>query len=258
MLKIVKRLNMFMAACIVFLSLYIGLAPLFPEAKFYINKYLSQKKTLPPIIKNAQEITIENSIGSNADISKQENLEKNENKQTGNIIHIPSIDLDAPIQELEKIEDLHIGTWRRPNASTPELGGNTVIVAHRYTSIGGRSENTFYNLPKVEIGEDIFVDYKNKRYGYTVYDVQVVEPDAEWVEEASSTDMLTLYTCTPLWTSTHRHVILSKLSSIDGLKTNTVPRKKEDSLDKNKIKIENTKKKEGNLEENKKVLEKIN
>ncbi len=184
------------------------LSPFYGEVKYYIGKrfYKNSERSINQII------SIENNI-------KLENKNSTKNSIKNNILYIPSIDLATSIQELEKLEDLHFGSWRRPNTSNPELGGNTVIVAHRYTDKGGRAENTFYNLPKVEIGEYIYTFWNNKKYTYKVYDIKVVESNDETVEKSTTTaNILTLYTCTPLWSSTHRYVVYSKLISVEDLK----------------------------------------
>lgn len=150
----------------------------------------------------------------------QNNLESNQGvverrEEDTNKIYIPSIDLESDVLELSKLEDLHTGVWRRPETSTPDMGGNTVMIAHRYTRKGGESgPNTFYHLPKVQIDDNIFVSYNGVGYKYKVYDVQVLSADATYIEDATTTaDLLTLYTCTPLWSASERHVVFAKLIS---------------------------------------------
>lgn len=213
MLKIKNnKVSDFLLSVILFIiglyAAHLILSPFYGEIKYYIDKrfYKNSERSINQII------SIENNI-------KLENKNSTINSIKNNILYIPSIDLATSIQELEKLEDLHFGSWRRPNTSNPELGGNTVIVAHRYTDKGGRAENTFYNLPKVEIGEYIYTFWNNKKYTYKVYDIKVVESNDETVEKATTTaNILTLYTCTPLWSSTHRHVVYSNLISVEDLK----------------------------------------
>lgn len=74
--------------------------------------------------------------------------------------------------------------------------------------------NTFYHLPKVKIGEKVFVLYEGTRYTYEVYNVEVVSDDSVEIEDATTTaNILTLYTCTPLWSAKDRHVVQARLVS---------------------------------------------
>jgi LPXTG-site transpeptidase (sortase) family protein len=127
----------------------------------------------------------------------------------GNRIVIPSMLLEAPIHEGRDLSALHHGgTWRRPNASSPEKGGNTVIVAHRFTYSNPRG--TFYFLDKVKVGDDIGVFWKGKRHLYKVTSTKVVPPTQAEVEAPSKQNQLTLYTCTPLWMPKDRLVVIAE------------------------------------------------
>lgn len=218
-----KVLEFLLSVSLFIISLYAAhliLSPFYGEIKYYIDKNIY--RDVYSNTKNTSQISsIENNIKNNTvsiskDIISSGSTKPLSNNTKNNILYIPSIDLSAKVQELEKIEDLHFGVWRRPNTSNPEIGGNTVIVAHRYTDKGGRMENTFYHLPKVKIGEEIYMYFNNKKYTYKVVDIKVVEENDISVEAATSTNnnILTLYTCTPLWSSTHRHVVISELESV--------------------------------------------
>lgn len=128
-----------------------------------------------------------------------------------NRLSIPSIGVEQEIMEAVSIEEIHEKVWRRPNTSMPDIGGNTVLVAHRYASIGGYRSSTFYHLPKILPGDKIYVTWDKVKYTYEVLDTQVVDPQDLWVEEPTDASILTLYTCTPLWTSDKRFVVRAKL-----------------------------------------------
>lgn len=203
-IRALSMINTILSVCILLCALWIGVEPLVPEIAF---RFGGNHYVMPPITK-ASETNI---------TPDQQSLLNSTEANYNNTLIIPKIYLTTPIQELDRIEDLHTGSWLRPNTSTPEKGGNTVIVGHRYTSIGGYTENTFYHLPKLEIGDRVYADWNNHRYEYEVYSIKVVSPDDEEVEAPSAQNILTLYTCTPLWTSTERHVVVSRLISIDGI-----------------------------------------
>jgi sortase A len=54
--------------------------------------------------------------------------------------------------------------------------------------------------------------YGNKLYKYTVDSVSVVEPQQVEVLDETDTPTITLVTCTPKWTATHRLIVKGYLS----------------------------------------------
>ncbi|HZM63945.1 MAG TPA: sortase, partial [Candidatus Saccharimonadales bacterium] len=57
----------------------------------------------------------------------------------------------------------------------------------------------------------IFLYWEQTKYHYKVQEVFVVKPTAVEVESATDEDVLTLYTCTPLWSGRDRLVIRAVL-----------------------------------------------
>ena len=121
---------------------------------------------------------------------------------------INSLGLKEKIYEGESVYTVNQGVWRRPNTSTPDRGGNTVLVGHRFTYSG---QSVFYNLDKIKQDDEITVYWKSKPYSYRVYEISVVPPTATYVEQPTSDEILTLYTCAPLLTARDRLVIKAKL-----------------------------------------------
>ncbi len=126
-----------------------------------------------------------------------------------NRLTIPKIGVDADILEGADESTLDKGIWRRPNTSTPERGGNTVVVAHRFKYLSGG--NTFFHLDKVAAGDEIDVRWDGKEYRYQVTGTEVVSIHQVSIENPTDTPQLTLYTCTPLWTSKQRLVVHASL-----------------------------------------------
>jgi len=124
---------------------------------------------------------------------------------TVNTLVIPKIGVDAQVVDGDSAEALNKGFWHRPNTSTPDKGGNTVIAGHRFLYTSGA--NTFYNLDQISKGDEIILYWKGTEYAYLVSDTRVVEPTDIQIEESSSDPVLTLYTCTPLWSSKQRLVV---------------------------------------------------
>lgn len=102
------------------------------------------------------------------------------------------------------------GIWRRPNTSSPDKAGNTVLVAHRFTYNGPA---VFYHLDLMKKGHRFAVFWDGKEYDYEVIETKIVEPTAIEIENNTKEPIMTLYTCTPMWTAKQRLVIVSKLIS---------------------------------------------
>ncbi|MFA6392278.1 MAG: class E sortase [Patescibacteria group bacterium] len=129
---------------------------------------------------------------------------------TGNRLIIPKIGVNAKVVEGENDQALLRGAWRMPQTSTPDKGGNTVITGHRFR-FRPPNNTTFYLLDKLEQGDKIAVVWEGKEYYYRVIEIKVVTPDQTEVINPSSDPILTIFTCTPLFTSQKRLVVISEL-----------------------------------------------
>lgn len=123
-------------------------------------------------------------------------------KPTGDRIYIPKIGVDVPIATGEKA--LNDGAWHRfPERGDPEKGGNFILAAHRFeiglTPGETMRKSPFYHINKLDIGDQVLVDYGGKRYGYQITSHQSVKPTQTEIEAPlSDTEEphMTLYTCT--------------------------------------------------------------
>ncbi len=125
---------------------------------------------------------------------------------------VPSMALDAAVHEGRTTRTLREGLWRLPHTSTPDKGGNTVIVAHRFTYTNPRG--MFYHLDQVQAGDQIALLWHGKKYIYKTVSTRVVPPTEVSVEAPTADSILTLYTCTPLWNPKDRLVVTARLESI--------------------------------------------
>jgi LPXTG-site transpeptidase (sortase) family protein len=130
-----------------------------------------------------------------------------------NRLVIPKIGVDAEILEGNTIKVLNNaeGVWHEPGTGDPLAGGNMVISGHRY-QYTPPNMTTFYNLDKVAEGDIMIVYWNQQEYDYKITKIEVVEPTQ--VEIRNSTpgkNELTVYTCTPLWSNTHRLVVVGEL-----------------------------------------------
>lgn len=115
-------------------------------------------------------------------------------------LNIPSIGVTTDILEatIENYEAaLKKGVWRASDFGAPDAQKEPVILAaHRFGYLAWtdsyRHKNSFYNLPKVEIGDMIEIDWNQRKYLYEVYatskGTQILDYSAD----------LILYTCETL------------------------------------------------------------
>ncbi len=124
-----------------------------------------------------------------------------------NRIVIPKIGVDNQIVEGADERSLYRGIWHLPTSSTPDRGGNTVLTGHRFQYLAG--PRTLYLLDQMQIGDAIIVYWKGAEYDYVIKERRIVNPDA--VEILANTDnpRLTLFTCTPLFSTKQRLVLIA-------------------------------------------------
>lgn len=130
-----------------------------------------------------------------------------------NTMYIPSIGLTEEVFDGDTVATLNKGAWHRPFSSTPPLGGNTVVAGHRFSY---KWRWVFYNLDKVSIGDEIILDWDHLRYTYKVTDIKIVEPYDISIEQPTTVDTFTVYTCTPLVTAAHRLAIIATRVQTEG------------------------------------------
>jgi sortase A len=180
--------------------MYVLLLPLLPNIQLLFKKRaLASVNGLPYVTLQAgQEST---------------NTTRKETPKDNRLV-IGDIALDEKIYSGTDANLVNKGVWARPNTSIPSRGSNTVLVAHRFTYNGPA---TFYNLDKIQTNDAVSVYWEGKEYVYTVFDVRVVPAGTLSVEAPTDEHILTLYTCTPLWSARDRLVIKARLTNGRGL-----------------------------------------
>lgn len=119
-----------------------------------------------------------------------------------NRLKIPSVKIDTVIHEavLTNYEAaLKKGVWRVADFGTPVTREEpTILAAHRYGylawSVSYRLKNSFYNLPKLKVGDTVEIVWKQRKYVYEIY----AEEKGEKISDYSAD--LILYTCESLKT----------------------------------------------------------
>lgn len=197
------RLRKVLSLTVIAVCLYLLIAPIYPDLEYRLDKYFNKDKK--------ETVKIVRDSGGQESYSIETTSAKDKIK--GDMVVIPKIGVAMEIGLGEDERVLDEGkSWLRPNGSTPDKGSNTVLTAHRFQYLVGK--NTFYNLDKLENGDLIQVYWKDKLYEYTVNKSFVVTPDKIEVEAASAEPMLTLYTCTPVFTATNR-LVVTALPKVD-------------------------------------------
>lgn len=138
-----------------------------------------------------------------------------------------SIKLDVPVVamgwEMKEQQGIITAEWQIPeedaawhrNSGAPGGGSNIVISGHN-NSAGGR---VFANLEELNIGDQITVhNVEGKTFLYQVQEKKLVRTLGasqqtldflEAVTKPTSTEQLTLITCWPSWSNTHRLIVIA-------------------------------------------------
>jgi sortase A len=183
-----RRLNTALLIAIIIVNGYIIALPLLPGLLFRLERdHTSQTAKLKHTV---------DSVAAPAQIPQDDRLV------------IPGMLLDEPVYTGQTIKTLHKGLWLRPTGSTPERGGNTIIVGHRFTYTNPRG--SLYHLDKVSIGDHIGMFWQGKQYRYVVRTIKTVKATEIAVEAPTTRSQLTIYTCTPLWLPKDRLVVIAE------------------------------------------------
>ncbi|HSX30788.1 MAG TPA: class E sortase [Candidatus Saccharimonadales bacterium] len=192
-----RQVNNGLFCAIVAINVYIIAAPLWPQVGFWWQSHHSHRQ--------AQLTKVIHKVPAKSGTPA---------KSQPNSLIIPSIMLEQPAlegPEKDWFALLKEGIWRWPASSTPDKGGNTVFLSHRFSYTG--PHGAFYYLNKVRIGDEIGVLWNNKMYRYRVVSSSEVPPTDTAIEADTPGAQITLFTCTPLWHPVNRLVVVAKLEA---------------------------------------------
>jgi LPXTG-site transpeptidase (sortase) family protein len=187
-----SRVNSLLLIAIIAINTYVIAAPILPAASYWLQNRSGQKRQaleakLQPVSSTAQP-------------------------DSPNSLVAPAMLLDQPILEGVKSDMYRVldkGIWRWPDSSTPDRGGNTVLLGHRFTYTN--PQGALYYLDKLRVGDSIGMVWNGKTYVYTVQQVKTVRPDDTSILAPTDLPTLTIYTCTPLWLPRDRLVVTAIL-----------------------------------------------
>lgn len=130
-------------------------------------------------------------------------------KPAVNRLVIPKIGVDVAIVEgANQDVALNQGIWHIPGTSSPDRGSNTVLSGHRFRFLSG--PRTLYLLDRMEKGDPIIVYWQGKEYDYVITGTRIVKPNQVEILDPSTKSRLTIFTCSPLFTTKERLVLIAK------------------------------------------------
>jgi sortase A len=122
---------------------------------------------------------------------------------------IPAIDVNTVVVEGTGASALRAGAGHYPNTPLPGEEGNVAIAGHR-TTYG----KPFANLDHLKVGDEIILDTPVGRDVYKVTKDPFVVPQTDWtVISQTPGHSLTLTTCHPKGSATHRLVVKAEMVS---------------------------------------------
>ncbi len=113
------------------------------------------------------------------------------------------------------LPQLALGPGHVQGTALPGRVGNFAVAAHRVTA-----GNPFYHLPSLMVGDLMVIDTRFNRYEYRVTgtkevlptDISVLDPVPGHPHARPRQRMITLITCDPPWTGTHRIIVFGRLA----------------------------------------------
>ena len=128
-------------------------------------------------------------------------------------LYLDSVNIEGNIFQGITSQTMDKGFWHFPTSVYPGQRGNSVIIAHRYLHMPP-AKDTFFNLDKVKKGDSIIIEQDDEKFTYIVSEVKIVEKNDISVLQDSNDYQMTLITCTPLWTSKQRLIVVAKLDKL--------------------------------------------
>ncbi len=193
----IRKFNNVLFVSTLLLGAYIIAAPFMPEAQYALRPLWLQAQSFLGF----QKETVTVQVVATSDTQEPIPAE--------NTLLIDKIGVNGIVYSGTSVSTLEKGIWHRPKSSTPDKGGNTVLVAHRFLYTSG--PNTFYHLDKLKVDDRFVLYWEGKKYIYQVSEVKTVPALAYDIEYPTKDPIVTLWTCTPLFTATNRLVVRANL-----------------------------------------------
>jgi sortase A len=133
-------------------------------------------------------------------------------------IRIPAFGRDWRFTLIEgtALAQLNVSPGHVPGTQLPGQLGNFAVAGHRVTA-----GNPFWSLPSMRDGDLVYIETKYDTYTYTVTgkkwvaptDLKVLDPVPGQPGRRPERRLITLITCDPAWTGTHRVIVTGVLTA---------------------------------------------
>lgn len=123
-----------------------------------------------------------------------------------------------PANEKEYLAALQKGVAHAKGSVFPGMPGTSFYFSHSTDSFWdvGRYNAVFYLLKDMQIGDDVYIYFKNNRYNYKVTKTEILDPnDVTLLVNAQNdkTEQVVLQTCWPPGTTWKRFIVIAQPSS---------------------------------------------
>lgn len=120
-----------------------------------------------------------------------------------------------PTNETEYLAALQKGVAHAKGSVFPGQPGTSYYFSHSTDSFWdvGRYNAVFYLLKDMQIGDDVYIFFKNYRYNYKVTQTEILDPnDVSLLVNAQNnkTEQLVLQTCWPPGTTWKRFIVIAQ------------------------------------------------
>ena len=206
MLKFIKKtflgnnpVRLFVRLLTLTILLYLLILPVYPELRYE----LSPKK-------EERSVSAKEPLQVRQEAEKMINrLPEAEYSVSSDRLIITKIGVNAPIIRSQDESALDKGVWLLSDSSTPGQVGNTVITGHRFKYLPPHNL-TFYLFHKLEPEDLVYIIWNQEEYLYLITEVRVVDRTDLSILESGSEEILTLFTCHPLYSTSHRLVLVAE------------------------------------------------
>jgi sortase A len=124
------------------------------------------------------------------------------------------------IVEGTTLAQLNVSPGHVPGTQLPGQVGNFAVAGHRVTA-----GNPFWGLPSLHAGDMVYIDTQYDTYAYQITgspawvaptDLSVLDPVPGSPLKRPTRRLITLITCDPAWTGTHRVIVTGALVVVTG------------------------------------------
>lgn len=224
-----KKNNILNIIRVILIVLIIGMIPFVGYEAYKYKVQMDYQNAIPDITQEQMDEFVEEEIVEIAkeleeikdpelkEEKKKELLERKEYKKKksgdGLRLIIPSLEIDTEVVNGTTLSALKHGPGLYATAQMPGEGDrNTSIAGHRNGI--GTTWNIFYDIDKLNIGDELFLVYEDKVYRYLYKETKIVNPDNVSVLENQGYSCLTLTSCHPIGSDAQRIIIHAELKEI--------------------------------------------